>query len=51
MISKICFPRLILPISRLLARLLDLGISFIFLAAVLAWFREAPNRGIACGMR
>jgi homopolymeric O-antigen transport system permease protein len=46
MISKIYFPRLILPISRVLARLLDLGIMFLLLIAFLVWNRQVPNLGV-----
>jgi len=46
MLSKIYFPRLILPISIVLARLLDLAISLLLLVAILAWYRMAPNWGI-----
>ncbi len=46
MISKIYFPRLILPISRILARLLDLAISLVLLGGVLAWYHQVPNWGV-----
>ena len=46
MLSKIYFPRLILPISRVLARLLDLAVSLIVLAAILVWYRQVPNWGV-----
>lgn len=46
MISKIYFPRLILPISIVLARLLDLVISLVLLAGILAWYGMVPNWGI-----
>lgn len=46
MLSKIYFPRLILPISRVLARLLDLAVSLIVLVGILAWYRQVPNWGV-----
>jgi len=46
MLSKIYFPRIILPISIVLARLLDLAISLVLHAGILAWYRIAPNWGI-----
>lgn len=46
MLSKIYFPRLILPISIVLARLLDLVISLALLVGILAWYRMVPNWGI-----
>ena len=46
MISKIYFPRLILPLSIVLARLLDLAVSLIVLFGILAWYRQVPNWGV-----
>ncbi len=46
MLNKIYFPRLILPISIVLARLLDLAISLVLLVGILAWYRMTPNWGI-----
>ncbi len=45
MLSKIYFPRLILPISIVLARLLDLAISLVLLIGILAWYQMVPNWG------
>lgn len=47
MVSKIYFPRLILPMSRILARLLDFIVAFIILAGLLLWYRQMPNWGVA----
>ncbi len=46
MLSKIYFPRLILPVSVVLARLLDLGISLMLLVVLLAWYKMTPNWGL-----
>jgi len=46
MIRKIYFPRLILPISLVLARLLDLGISMLILVVLLAVYRQIPKIGV-----
>jgi lipopolysaccharide transport system permease protein len=46
MISKIYFPRLLLPMSRIVARLLDFGIALLLLVALLAWYGQPPNAGI-----
>ncbi len=45
MLSKIYFPRLVLPISVVLARLLDLVISFALLMAIIAWYWSDPGWG------
>jgi lipopolysaccharide transport system permease protein len=45
MLSKIYFPRLVLPISVVLARLLDLVISFALLIAIIAWYWAEPGWG------
>jgi len=46
MLSKVYFPRLILPLSTVLARLVDFCIAMVLLAALMAWFGIVPNRGI-----
>jgi lipopolysaccharide transport system permease protein len=43
MISKIYFPRLILPISRILARLLDFFVSLLILGALMLYYGIVPN--------
>lgn len=45
MVSKVYFPRVILPISRILARLLDFAIGLVILAGFLLFFRMTPNVG------
>jgi lipopolysaccharide transport system permease protein len=46
MLSKVHFPRLILPLSAVAAKLLDFGIALIVLFALMAYYRVAPNRGV-----
>jgi lipopolysaccharide transport system permease protein len=46
MISKIYFPRLIMPISILGARMVDFFIAFIILLLLLAWYGVVPNSGV-----
>jgi len=46
LISKIYFPRLIIPISAALAPLVDFGIAFVILLGMMAWFGISPNWGI-----
>lgn len=43
LITKIYFPRLIVPVSTALAALLDFGVGMLLLAGVLAWFHVAPG--------
>jgi lipopolysaccharide transport system permease protein len=43
MISKIYFPRLILPLSLVAARLVDFAIALVILVVVMAWYRIAPR--------
>jgi lipopolysaccharide transport system permease protein len=43
MLGKIYFPRLILPLTSVLGRLIDLAISFVLLFAMMAWYRTMPT--------
>ena len=43
MLGKVYFPRLIFPITPVLARLVDFGISIIIVLAVIAYYRVAPT--------
>lgn len=45
MLQKIYFPRLVLPLSAVLARMVDLGISFAILVIMMLWYGIAPNWG------
>jgi lipopolysaccharide transport system permease protein len=45
MVSKIYFPRLILPMSRVFARLLDFGVALIILFGLMIAFGRLPNWG------
>jgi lipopolysaccharide transport system permease protein len=47
MISKIYFPRLILPMSLVVARLADFAIALVILAVLMAWYRIIPGERIA----
>jgi lipopolysaccharide transport system permease protein len=46
MLGKIYFPRLILPLTSVLGRLIDLAISFALLVAMMAWYRTAPTPSV-----
>lgn len=43
MLSKVYFPRLILPLSGVLAKLLDFGIAMLMLATLMAFYRILPT--------
>ena len=43
MISKIYFPRIIMPISSMIVALVDFAISFVLLAIIMAAYRFAPS--------
>jgi len=46
LISKVYFPRLIIPISAALAPLMDFAIAFTILLGMMLWFRTAPTWGV-----
>jgi lipopolysaccharide transport system permease protein len=43
LITKVYFPRLLLPISAVLSGLVDFAISFMFFIAMMAWFEIIPS--------
>jgi len=43
MISKVYFPRLIIPMSPVLDKLVDFGISLVLLVGLMVWFKIAPT--------
>ena len=46
LISKVYFPRLIIPISGALGPLIDFAVSFVILLGMMAWYRVAPTWGV-----
>ena len=46
LVSKVYFPRLILPLSRTISGLIDFGICFLMFFAVMAWYGIAPTPSI-----
>ena len=46
MLSKVYFPRLLLPFSAVAAKLLDFGIASTLLGILMAWYGIMPNAGI-----
>jgi lipopolysaccharide transport system permease protein len=43
MLSKVYFPRLVIPLTPLLAKLLDFAIALVVLAGMLLWYRVQPT--------
>jgi lipopolysaccharide transport system permease protein len=43
LVTKVYFPRLLLPISAVLSGLVDFAISFMFFIAMMAWFEIIPS--------
>ena len=43
LITKVYFPRLIIPISPVLAKMIDFGISFLILVGLMFWFGVQPT--------
>jgi lipopolysaccharide transport system permease protein len=45
MLSKVYFPRLVLPLSAILAKLVDLGIALMVLGGMMVWYQRPPTWG------
>ncbi len=43
LLTKVYFPRLIIPMTPVLSGLVDFGIAFLMLAGMMAWFRITPT--------
>lgn len=46
MITKVYFPRLVIPIAPVLAKLVDFFIALVILFGLMLWFRIAPTLGV-----
>jgi lipopolysaccharide transport system permease protein len=46
LISKVYFPRVIVPISAAVAPLVDFAVAFVILLAMMAWFGIGPSWGV-----
>jgi len=46
LITKVYFPRLILPLSKVLAALIDFGVAFVILLGMMVWYRITPTYGL-----
>ena len=42
-LSKIYFPRLIIPLTPVVGRVIDLAVSFVFLVALMVWYGISPT--------
>jgi lipopolysaccharide transport system permease protein len=45
LITKVYFPRLVIPISPVLGKMVDFGISFLILIGLMFWFKIPPTMG------
>ena len=45
LITKVYFPRLVIPIAPVLAKLIDFGISFLILLGLMVWYGVRPTLG------
>ena len=46
LITKIYFPRLLLPLSGILPGVIDFAISFVFLLGLMVWYRVVPGAAV-----
>ncbi len=46
MLTKVYFPRLVLPLSAVLGKLVDFTIGMVLLFVLMAWYRMLPNWGV-----
>ena len=47
LLTKVYFPRLLLPISAVFSGLVDFGVSFLFLLGMMVWYHITPSWGVA----
>jgi len=45
LITKVYFPRLIVPVSAIISGIIDFAIAFVFLLGLMLWFHIVPNWG------
>jgi len=46
LVTKVYFPRLVLPLSKVFAGLIDFAVAFVILLALMVWYRVVPTRGV-----
>jgi len=42
-LTKVYFPRLVIPLTPILAKVVDFGIAFLILGGMMAWYRISPS--------
>jgi lipopolysaccharide transport system permease protein len=47
LLSKVYFPRLIIPSAAVVTAVVDFGVTLVLLAALMAWYRVAPSASLA----
>ena len=47
LVTKVYFPRLLLPVTSIVSALIDFCIAFVILIAMMAWYGIAPTRAVA----
>ncbi len=45
-LSKVYFPRMIMPLAAVVSKLVDFGIAMILVGGLMVWYRIAPNWGV-----
>jgi len=48
LLTKVYFPRLIIPLAPVLARLVDFGVAFLLLLIIIAWYGIKPTVNVVC---
>lgn len=46
LVTKVYFPRLVLPLSKVFAGLIDFGVAFVILLGMMVWYRVTPTTGL-----
>ena len=46
MLTKVYFPRLLIPMTPVVAKLVDFGIAFVLLVVMMTWFSTEPTWGV-----
>jgi lipopolysaccharide transport system permease protein len=46
LLTKVYFPRLVIPVAPVLSKLVDFAIAFVILIFMLIWYRITPNIGV-----
>lgn len=46
LLTKVYFPRILIPLTPVIAKLVDFGIAFVILALLMVWYQTVPNLNI-----